>query len=118
MYLYGAMGYNLSFPHAPLLDQLVESLSDLFESWVDYNVKLSKQRKKALIKHIQAVDTNIIAISYYQCLRGRPGISFCSHLFRPLVDSASRMDDTCTESRWLSSKPYIKLFLVTNCKEA
>ncbi|KZT19619.1 hypothetical protein NEOLEDRAFT_1141736 [Neolentinus lepideus HHB14362 ss-1] len=47
-YLEEAVGYSLTFPHAPPLDQLIESLSDLFASWVDYNVKLSKERKKAL----------------------------------------------------------------------
>ncbi|KZT19626.1 hypothetical protein NEOLEDRAFT_937403 [Neolentinus lepideus HHB14362 ss-1] len=48
--LTGVTRVALSFPHAPPLDQLIESLSDLFASSVDYNVKLSKQRKKALNK--------------------------------------------------------------------
>ncbi|KZT18280.1 hypothetical protein NEOLEDRAFT_193257 [Neolentinus lepideus HHB14362 ss-1] len=45
--LSGATGCYLSFSHAPPLNQLIRSLSDLFEPWVHYNHKSHKEREIA-----------------------------------------------------------------------
>ncbi|KZT19666.1 hypothetical protein NEOLEDRAFT_1077449, partial [Neolentinus lepideus HHB14362 ss-1] len=46
----GTTDYYLSFPHAPPLDQLIQSLADLFEPWVYYSAQLLRNEEKALAK--------------------------------------------------------------------
>jgi len=46
----GTTKFHLSFPHAPLLDQLIQSLADLFEPWVHYSAQLLRNEEKALAK--------------------------------------------------------------------
>ncbi|KZT18273.1 hypothetical protein NEOLEDRAFT_192702 [Neolentinus lepideus HHB14362 ss-1] len=46
----GTTDYYLSFPHAPPLDQLIQSLADLFEPWIHYSAQLLRNEEKALAK--------------------------------------------------------------------